>query len=139
MISEQSTHATNRETVRKKIAAYGARAHQAPKASAAVPRSQAKVTATIDISQELAREQQLKNENAAQDIKLKRSTLDRLFWFLTIETGVVFVFALCQATGQPAGFHLEDWSFRVIVGATIAQITGMLFVAVRYLFPTKDR
>jgi uncharacterized integral membrane protein len=136
MPSKTPAAASNQETIRQKIAVYGARAHRPPESSAAQPR-RATIATTIDISQELAREQQLKNENAAQDIRLKRSTLDRLFWFLTIETALVFVFALLQATKQPAGFHLEDWSFRVIVGATIAQITGMLFVAVRYLFPNK--
>jgi hypothetical protein len=93
----------------------------------------------IDISQEIARKQQLENENRAQDIRLKRITLDRLFWFLTAETALIFVFAFCQAISWPAGFELEDWSFRLVVGATIAQITGMLFVAVRYLFPTNNK
>jgi hypothetical protein len=136
MATKQLPTTTNREALRKKIAAYGARAHEAPEASGAATMN-APAATSIDISQELAREQQLKNENTAQDIKLKRTTLDRLFWLLAIETALIFVFTLFQATGQPAGFHLEDWSFRVIVGATIAQITGMLFVAVRYLFPTK--
>lgn len=93
----------------------------------------------IDISQEIARKQQLENENRAQDIRLKRITLDRLFWFLTVETALIFVFAFCQATNWPLDFGLEDWSFRLVVGATIAQITGMLFVAVRYLFPTNNK
>lgn len=91
---------------------------------------------SIDIEQEIARKQQLENENTAQDIRLKRVTLNRLFWFLTAETLLIFLFAFFQATGNPAGFRLEDWSFRLVVGATIAQITGMLFVAVRYLFPS---
>ncbi len=92
----------------------------------------------IDISQEIARKQQLENENIAQDIRLKRITLDRLFLFLTAETALIFLFAFFQAVGGPSGFRLEDWSFRLVVGATIAQITGMLFVAVRYLFPNNN-
>jgi hypothetical protein len=87
----------------------------------------------IDIEQEIAREQKLKNDNAEQDIALKRQTLNRLF--LGIETTGVFLLAFCQATHWPAQFHLEEWSFKLLMTATILQITGMLFVAVRYLFP----
>ena len=94
-------------------------------------------TAPVDINQEVARKQQLENENTAQDIRLKRITLNRLFWFLAVETALIFLFAFFQAVQWPDGFALEEWSFRVLVGATIAQITGMLFVAVRYLFPPK--
>jgi hypothetical protein len=102
-----------------------------------VPRTSSKTTSSIDIEQEVARKQQLENENTAQDILLKRITLDRLFWFLAAETAFIFLFSLFQAIGRPDGFKLEEWSFRVLIGATIAQITGMLFVAVRYLFPKK--
>lgn len=91
----------------------------------------------IDIEQEVARKKQLENENTAQDIRLKRITLNRLFWFLAAETTLIFLFAFFQAVEWPDGFALEEWSFRVLIGATIAQITGMLFVAVRYLFPKK--
>lgn len=91
----------------------------------------------IDINEEIARERKIKNDNAEQDIGLKRTTLITLFVFLAIETGLIFLFALFQAIGRPDGFILQEGSFRLLVGATIAQITGMLFVAVRYLFPTK--
>lgn len=102
------------------------------------PGGPAPVGSPIDINQEIARKQQLENENTAQDIVLKRVTLNRLFWFLTAETATIFLFALFQATSWPDHFRLEDWSFRLVVTATIAQITGMLFVAVRYLFPKNN-
>ena len=106
----------------------------APRTSAGMP---AKKTKRIDINQEIAREQKLRNDNAEQDIKLKRQTLERLFRFLTTETILIFLFAIAQATKWPGDFHLDETSFQIVVGATIAQITGMLFVAVRYLFPKK--
>jgi len=92
----------------------------------------------IDIEQEIAREHKLKNDNAEQDIRLKRSTLNRLFVFLVVETALIFTFALFQAVHWPHNFHLEDWSFKLLTTATIAQIAGMLLVAVRYLFPAKN-
>jgi len=92
-------------------------------------------TPSIDINNEIAREQKLKNDNAEQDIALKRLVLDRLFIFLGVETTAIFVLAFCQATRWPLHFRLEDWSFKILVSATIAQITGMVFVVVRYLFP----
>ncbi|HUS25952.1 MAG TPA: hypothetical protein VMY99_01215 [Nevskiaceae bacterium] len=90
---------------------------------------------TDDIDQEILREHRLQNDDTQQNIKLKRVTLNRLFIFLAIETSVIFLFAFFQAIGWPHKFDLEEWSFRLLVTATIAQITGMLFVAVRYLFP----
>jgi hypothetical protein len=90
---------------------------------------------SIDINDEIVREQKLKNDNVEQDIKLKRETLNRLFIFLALETGLIFAFSFFQAIRWPAQFHLEDWSFKLLVTVTIMQITGMLYVAVRYLFP----
>lgn len=94
---------------------------------------------TIAVSQELdeiERERKLlENRDFAQNTQLKRRTLSLLFKFLAIETGVVFAFAFAQATRWPLDFQMEEWSFKILVTATIAQITGMLFVAVRYLFP----
>ncbi len=92
----------------------------------------------LDIEQEIAREQKIKNDNAEQDIALKRLTLKMLFLFLAIETGLIFLFTFAQAL-HFRGFQLEEWSFRTLITATILQITGMLFAAVRYLFPKGRR
>lgn len=88
-----------------------------------------------DVDEELIRRQRLSNDDVEQNIRLKRVVLNRLFWFLGIETFFIFLFAFMQATHW-LGFTLEQWSFNILITATIAQITGMLFVAVRYLFPT---
>lgn len=93
-----------------------------------------KLQSKTNVDAELVRERRLKNDNTEQDIRLKRVVLNRLFWFLGIETGLIFLFTLMQAT-SPFGFRLDEWSFNVLITATIAQIAGMLFVAVRYLFP----
>ena len=90
---------------------------------------------SVDINSEIVREQKLKNDNVEQDIRLKRETLNRLFIFLTAETALIFAFAFFQAIHWPFGFHLEEWSFKLVLTVTILQITGMLYVAVRYLFP----
>lgn len=90
----------------------------------------------IDIEEETVRAQKIKNDNAEQDIRLKRVTLNRLFILLAAETVLIFIFAFLQAT-KLLNFQLEEWSFKLLVTATIAQITAMLFAAVRYLFPVK--
>ncbi len=77
----------------------------------------------------------LENRDFAQNTELKRRALNLLFTFLAIESVVIFGFAFAQGTHWPAHFHIEEWSFKLLVSATIAQITGMLFVAIRYLFP----
>lgn len=70
-----------------------------------------------------------------QDISLKKYTHSLLFLFLAVETVLIFLFALFQGTKWPLGFHLEEWSFKLLVTATIGQITYMLQVAVKHLFP----
>lgn len=88
----------------------------------------------VRIKEELAKREKLKNVDLEQDIKLKKLTLKVLLWFLGIESFIIFAFAFLQATGQ-LGFMLEEWSFRLLVSATITQIYLMLRVAVEYLFP----
>jgi hypothetical protein len=89
------------------------------------------------ISREIAREKKLKNDDAEQDIQLKKTTLNRLFIFLASETFLIFAFTFLQATHQ-FGFALEEWSFNLLTSVTIVQITAMLFVAINYLFPKKS-
>jgi hypothetical protein len=77
----------------------------------------------------------IENEGLRQNINLKRKTLWILFWFLAAETALIFLLAFFQ--GFTAWhFHLEEWSFKLLVTATISQITVMLFVAVKHLFPS---
>jgi hypothetical protein len=86
---------------------------------------------------EVTRRKQLENDALAQDIRLKEQTLQRLFVFLTIETVVIFAMAFMQAIHWPFGFNLDDWSFRLLLAATISQITFMLNIAVKNLFPRR--
>lgn len=88
------------------------------------------------IDDQLVKKQKLENDDLEQNIKLKKDTLTALFKFLVIETAVIFAYAWCQATNL-CNFHLEEWSFRLLVGATIIQITTMLTIAVKHLFPRK--
>jgi hypothetical protein len=88
------------------------------------------------ISDEIAREKKLKNDDTEQDIHLKKSTLNRLFALLVGETIIVFFFTFLQAT-HDFHFALDEWSFKLLTSVTIAQITVMLSVAVNYLFPKK--
>jgi len=91
----------------------------------------------VGIDEELRERERLKNEDIEQDIKLKKLTLKALLGFLGGETAVIFGFAFLQAT-KIFGFSLEEWSFRMIIGATITQVYLMLRVAVDYLFPKKQ-
>jgi len=78
----------------------------------------------------------LENEALQQDIKLKKYTLIALFGFLTVETALIFVMTFFQGF-EFGNFSLEEWSFRLLISATITQITVMLLIAVRHLFPQK--
>lgn len=76
--------------------------------SSSVDRHTVATAPSVDINNEIAREQKLKNDNTEQDIRLKRETLNRLFVFLTAETGLIFAFAFFQAIHWPAHFHLDE-------------------------------
>jgi hypothetical protein len=84
------------------------------------------------------RKKEIENEALAQNIELKGEAFNRLFLFLAIETGLVFIYGFLQAINWPHGFKLEEWSFKLLIAATITQITYMLQLAVKHLFPTKD-
>lgn len=95
-----------------------------------------KSESVVDKAEE--RRKQLENDALEQDIRLKKSTLDKLFWFLGTETSIIFVFAFLQGTGF-LHFKLEEWSFKLLLTATLIQITFMLQVAVKHLFPEKGK
>lgn len=131
----QERRSTNTSTAPVTAPAGASGAPTAKKRPSAAPA--AKPQKPTDIREELARRERIRNDDAEQDIVLKRMSLNRLFRFLTIETIAVFVLAFLQGIEAPWDFRLEEWSFKLLVTATIAQITAMLFVAVRYLFPKK--
>lgn len=93
------------------------------------------ISAPQKIDENLEEYKKLQNKAFAQDISLKRNTLIVLFIFLALETLVIFIYAFFQAV-HSWGFKLEDWSFRLLIAATITQITLMVQVAVKHLFPT---
>lgn len=82
----------------------------------------------------LAHREEIKNRGIEQDIEHRKKTLTTLFYFLGLETFAIFLFAFLQAV-EWLGFNLEEWSFKLLVTVTISQITIMLLVAVKYLFP----
>lgn len=81
---------------------------------------------------------EIENNIAEADQQLKVKTLVILFVFLSVETVVVFLLAFFQGFGWQQ-FQLDEWSFRIVVAATIGQITAMLTIAVQHLFPKKER
>ncbi len=94
-----------------------------------------KITEKIEDREE-KRKKQLQNEALAQDIELKKTTLNRLFILLFGETIIVFILITFQGFGW-YNFYLEEWSFKLLIVATISQITLMLKIAVKHLFPEK--
>lgn len=77
------------------------------------------------------------NENLKSDQSLKKTTLVLLFILLFFETLIIFIIAFMQ------GLHLWDFdldkiTLRIVVVATLTQISAMLTIAVRHLFPAKN-
>jgi len=94
---------------------------------------------TFSERKESARRKSIENDNLENDQKLKKTSLIILFSFLGIETVAIFVLAFIQgAGGGPNGwFYLDEWSFRLVMAGTLGQITAMLMVAIKHLFPKK--
>ncbi len=89
------------------------------------------------ISDAISEREKLKNKALALDIRLKKYTLVSLFIFLGLESMMIFLLAYLQAT-HTFRFALEEWSFKLLVTATIGQITLMIQVAVKHLFPLQE-
>lgn len=84
--------------------------------------------------------ERIKNDDLKQNIALKKAISTFLCLLLLSETALVFIFSLFQAIKWPIGtkpFELDEWSFKLLITATIAQITIMLRIVVKYLFPNQ--
>ena len=81
--------------------------------------------------------EELESLDLEQNIRLKKITLAVLFSFLGAETVAVFLIAFFQGF-EVGGFALEEWNFRLMIAGTIMQITFMLQIAVKHLFPLKE-
>lgn len=88
------------------------------------------------IEEEIAERERIKNKGLNQDIDLKKVTLFVLFGFLAVETIAVFTIAFFQGF-KFYEFQIEEWSFKLLIVATITQISYMLRFAVKHLFPNK--
>ena len=89
----------------------------------------------VDLKIERARQKQIQNDNLISDQKMEKWSLFVLFIFLGLETAVVFVIIFLQ--GFQNSFYLEEWSFRSLLAGTLLQITAMLTIAIKHLFPSK--
>lgn len=102
----------------------------------------------IDVEKELDREERRQQMNQEQfrfeaemeekkiDRDLKKSVARIIFSFLAVETIAVFGVLAMQGF-QPSGFHIEDTTLNIFLGATILQISAMAIMVIRHLFPTK--
>lgn len=91
----------------------------------------------LDEKIQRARSKKLENDGVEKDQRLKEKTLYKLFRLLWCETVVIFVLTFFQGF-KYRGFHLDQWTLRLVVSATLTQITAMLLIAVQHLFPNRD-
>lgn len=80
---------------------------------------------------------QTENENLKSDQDLKKKTLVLLFILLFFETLIIFIIAFLQGL-RAWHFDLDKLTLRIVVVATLTQISAMLTIAVRHLFPAKN-
>ncbi len=113
----------------------------------APPRKSASQATTLQslIDKEKVRARQLDNEKKQtenslinKNQSLKKLTLILLFVLLFVESIALFVLAFFQGF-KYYGFDLDAITLRIIVVASLAQISAMLTIAVRHLFPSNHK
>ncbi len=94
---------------------------------------------SFDSKVEQARAKKIRNDNRVSDQQMKKHSLRALFTLLAIETAALFTLAFLQGFGGGEGgwFHINEWCFNILTGATLSQIAYMLTIAIKHLFPTK--
>lgn len=105
------------------------------------------------INFERERELRLRNDAREQIIKLKGDSLRKLFFLFFLQWAGLTIFILLQGLqftpddtriAHPwfvwkfVGFQLENPLLEIYTGATIIQISSMLYVAVKHLFPSEQ-
>lgn len=104
------------------------------KSTTSKPQKAHEESKTFDSKAERARKDKIRNDNLESDQKMKKWSLVALFIFLGIETIAVFFIVFFQGF-KTSGFQIEEWNFRLVIGGTLIQITAMLEVAIKHLFP----
>lgn len=101
------------------------------------PKRQQKTAETFSSKAEKAeqvRQSRIRNDILESDQTMKKWSLVVLFAFLGLETVAIFALVFFQGFAL-GGFHIEEWNFRLVIAGTLIQITAMLEVAIRHLFP----
>jgi hypothetical protein len=109
-----------------------------PEAAFSYGKRQNRERVSTQVDEERVRRERIENDNKEKDQTLKEMTLKRLFVFLGVETGVVFVVAFLQGFGWWE-FRLDEWSLRLLLAATLVQTVSMLTIAIRHLFPQQKQ
>lgn len=105
--------------------------------SSSKPKHQQKAAETFSSKAEKAeqvRQSRIRNDILESDQNMKKYSLIALFVLLGLETVAIFVLVFFQGFTL-WGFHIEEWNFRLVIAGTLIQITAMLEVAIRHLFP----
>lgn len=93
------------------------------------------------INNEIAREKEIRNDNAVDDQKMKKWTLKRLFLLLSLEIAGIFILTTFQGFGSGEAwfkFHIEEWCLGLLVSGVFAQTIATVAIAVKHLFPKKS-
>lgn len=91
-----------------------------------------------------ARVQEARAEDAEGDIKLKKKIARVIISILIAQTVLIFYIAISQGLGMlvyfnwPTSFHLEEWSFRILISGTLVETYYLMRIVVTYLFPKRD-
>ena len=77
------------------------------------------------------------NESNTQDREQRKEFAERIFSFVCYYMGFVAFVVLC--CGIPCNFHLNDVILVTLLGTTTANILGVLYIVVRYLFSRDNK
>jgi hypothetical protein len=70
--------------------------------------------------------------NLKQDIKLRKTYANRIFWFVAIYLGIVLLFVLADA--MCPRFEVSDQVLMTLLTTNTATVIGMFVIVAKYLF-----
>jgi hypothetical protein len=89
-----------------------------------------------------ARKKEAEADDAEGDIKLKKMIAYVIIGILIAQSGIVFWISVSQGLKyllfRGGAFDMEEWSFRILVSATLIQTYYLMRIVVSYLFPRRD-
>jgi hypothetical protein len=93
--------------------------------------------AVDDLFEQKLRRQKLENDNLEQDKKQRKRYARAVFQLICLWLFGLFVLVFFQGNEARNGFHLSDKVLITLITGTTANVLGIFWVVMNYLFPKR--